>query len=422
MKRRNFLKSISAVAALSILPQTVKAKDEKYTGPLYIFIHARGGWDPTMFCDPKATNHAVDMSKLKTSASGNNIKYPDLGVNYKFSNFFDKYGQDLLVINGIYTETNGHGTGSRYSATGKISESNPALGALFGAIKLPSSPLAFIGSGGYSETKGVTTKVSMNSVDKLNQIVNPNFRSDSNGQEVTFYPKDIYEKMKNLRQEKLSDLSEKSALESTKASILQFSDAHLNAVELKKILEYLPDDISTHPKRANTIFTGGRIAIAGYKAGLTAAISLSTGGNFDTHSNHDERQQDRLEELFEGVDLLIQEARNEGVGNDIILLMTSEIGRSANYNDRNGKDHWSTTSYMALGKGISGNRVIGQSSEGHRSMKVNPDTLKADENGVYLTPGHVHKSLRRLLGINNSPMAAFSFPLDSNKEDMPIFI
>lgn len=421
MKRRSFLKSVSAVAALSLVPKISKAADEVYNGPLYIFVHAGGGWDPTMFCDPKETNKQVNMSKLRTSASGNNIKYPDLGVDYKLSNFFDKYGQDLLVINGINTQTNSHRTGSRYFATGKISDGNPALGALLGAIHLPSSPLAYLGSGGYTGTSGITPKVSINSSGSLNQIVNPNFNRMSGSNEVTFYPKDVYEKMKKMRLERMSNLSNNSKLESIKASIGQFSDAHVSAVNLKKIMEHIPDDINTHPKRSNDIFTKGRLAVAGYKAGLTAAVSLSVGG-FDTHSNHDVNQLKSLERLFEGVDLLVEDARAQGIGQDIVVLMSSDFGRTAKYNSRNGKDHWTTTSYMAMGKGIIGNRVVGQSSEGHKYMKLNPQTLKADEEGVYITPAHIHKSLRKNMGIDANMMAAFSFPIDSSKEDMPIFI
>jgi len=421
MKRRSFLKSVSAAAALSLVPKISKAEDEVYNGPLYVFVHAGGGWDPTMFCDPKETNRQVDMSKLKTSSSGNNIKYPDLGEEYKLSSFFDTYGQDLLVINGINTQTNSHRTGTRYFATGKIADGNPSLGALLGAIHLPSSPLAYLGSGGYTGTKGITPKVSISSSGSLNQIVNPNFNRMEGSNEVTFYPKEVYEKMKGMRMERMSSLSSSAKLESVKSSIGQFSDAHLSAINLKKIMQYIPDDINTHPKRSNAIFNKGRLAIAGYKAGLTVAVSLSTGG-FDTHSNHDTNHLRSLERLFEGVDLLMQEARSVGIGNDIVVLMSSDFGRTAKYNGRNGKDHWTTTSYMAMGKGISGNRVVGKSTDGHKYMKINPQTLNEDEKGVYITPGHIHKSLRKNMGINSNMMTAFSFPIDSDKEDMPIFI
>ena len=32
-------------------------------------------------------------------------------------------------------------------------------------------------------------------------------------------------------------------------------------------------------------------------------------------------------------------------------------------------------------------------------MKLNPDTLEADSNGIIVTPQHVHRSLRDFLGV-----------------------
>ncbi|MDQ7068439.1 MAG: hypothetical protein Q9M40_10960 [Sulfurimonas sp.] len=61
---------------------------------------------------------------------------------YEFSTFFDKYGSELLVVNGIDTQTNGHDAGRRYMMSGKLSEGFPALSALIAGIRMPSSPLA----------------------------------------------------------------------------------------------------------------------------------------------------------------------------------------------------------------------------------------------------------------------------------------
>ena len=54
MNRRSVLKGLLAVAAVAPgfrLP-LVHAAD--YSGKLFVFVQADGGWDPTSFCDPKA--------------------------------------------------------------------------------------------------------------------------------------------------------------------------------------------------------------------------------------------------------------------------------------------------------------------------------------------------------------------------------
>ena len=64
--------------------------------------------------------------------------------------------------------------------------------------------------------------------------------------------------------------------------------------------------------------------------------------------------------------------------------------------------------------------VIGASTPGNetqalRSMKVDPQTLKVDSNGVTVTPGHVMRALRRLAGIEGSPkLAPYALTVDKD--------
>ena len=47
-----------------------------------------------------------------------------------------------------------------------------------------------------------------------------------------------------------------------------------------------------------------------------------------------------------------------------------------------------------------GNRVVGVTDGVHNALKVNPSTLKEDpDNGILMYPKHVHKALRRYLGV-----------------------
>ena len=55
MERRDFLK-LASMAGLGVVvagPLAGRANAaDPYTGLLYLFIHASGGWDPTSFCVP----------------------------------------------------------------------------------------------------------------------------------------------------------------------------------------------------------------------------------------------------------------------------------------------------------------------------------------------------------------------------------
>ena len=99
MNRRNFFK-LTSLAGLSVVAPTVFAFDrpgpiknpnlpplaETYSGPLWVFLNAGGGWDPTSLCDPKggngpddpdAMNHSYTYSQIE---SAGNIRYPAIGT------------------------------------------------------------------------------------------------------------------------------------------------------------------------------------------------------------------------------------------------------------------------------------------------------------------------------------------------------
>jgi len=56
IQRREFLKLCGLSSMALMTPWAVRgawAADGDYDGPLWINVHAGGGWDPTSLCDPK---------------------------------------------------------------------------------------------------------------------------------------------------------------------------------------------------------------------------------------------------------------------------------------------------------------------------------------------------------------------------------
>ncbi|MDF1880403.1 DUF1501 domain-containing protein [Sulfurimonas sp. MAG313] len=446
MLRRNFLKYISVVSASLLMPKMAFATGDVYSGPLWIFVHAAGGWDPTSFCDPKGyaevsdgegglemetnpMNKSFKTADIATSASGSNIKFAPLretqndidNGRYAFRTFFDKYGKDLLVINGIDTQTNGHTSGTRYTWSGRLSEGYPAFSALLAGISLPASPMSFITSGGYDFTDGVVAGTRLGNIRAIQRISYVNrYSFDRNRNvETPFHDEATFARILAAREERYQDMYNKQSLRSIKDMMQKFKQAHSGSNELKKLIEYLPDDLNTHPNRNNRVFAQGRFAMAGYKAGLTVSVNISSGG-FDTHGNHDNNHIPRLADVFQGLDLLREDAQKQGIADKVIFVVGSEFGRTPGYNGGNGKDHWAVTSMMMMGPGIVGNRVIGGSTQGHKALKVNPTTLNLDENGIRITPAHIHKALRKLANIDTKPLITQYYPI-SGVEDIPLF-
>ena len=72
MKRRDFLKLVGmggAGAALTMPAMKVFAATDNYSGPLWLFVNATGGWDPTSLWDPKGYTQA-DRQQRETGQHG----------------------------------------------------------------------------------------------------------------------------------------------------------------------------------------------------------------------------------------------------------------------------------------------------------------------------------------------------------------
>jgi len=83
-------------------------------------------------------------------------------------------------------------------------------------------------------------------------------------------------------------------------------------------------------------------------------------------------------------------------------VIGSDFSRTNFYNAGNGKDHWPIGSYIVMEESPAwGNRVVGITDGLHNALKINPTTLQEDNaSGIILHPKHVHKALRRYLGVD----------------------
>ena len=137
-------------------------------------------------------------------------------------------------------------------------------------------------------------------------------------------------------------------------------------------------------------------------------MAVAGPGNFDTHDNNDNLTASALTSWLDAVDEAWQYIVRAGLEERTIFYLTSELGRTPDYNPGEGKDHWSVTSAMLMGAGISGNRVIGASTHDQLPRLIDPQTLEVTDDpavGVRLTPKHIHAELRHLLEIEESPLS-----------------
>lgn len=71
---------------------------------------------------------------------------------------------------------------------------------------------------------------------------------------------------------------------------------------------------------------------------------------------------------------------------------------------------------MAMGAGITGNRVIGATDDNFNALALNAESLQPDDNGVIITPQHIHRSLRDFMGIQSD--LDNLYPIEVEKLDL----
>ena len=419
--RRDFLKFCAqAGLGLSIPvggPSLLSAKGrepEPYDGPYYVVFNASGGWDTTYLMDPKGVNEINRLYKEDDILTHGKHKYAPTAkqVEKGMSNedFYKSYGSELLVLNGLDYSINNHSPCKRYMATGKLdSLAYPTFAALVAACRGPETPLAFLTFGNYSATGNLVPMARIPYLPSLNLIA----KADSiKGIERLPYHDDFAQGLiEKALDEQAATPSAKAQLPRAERSRSMLYAAQSSSKALKGVEAEVSDEVGKV-----RLHRQSEIALSCFKAGVCVSANLSI-GQFDSHAKNDRDQLKLIPEFLDGIDYLMKRAEELKIRDKLVVVIQSEMGRTPHYNKGDGKDHWSVGSIMFMGKGIKGNRVIGETDDGQFLTPVNPQSLALDEDkGIRVRPEHLHLALREHAGIEDHPLSG-KFPMKVSKEE-----
>ncbi|MDF2692870.1 MAG: hypothetical protein K0S65_1253 [Labilithrix sp.] len=464
MDRRDFVK-LAGFAGLSLflpsaLSKEAHADPSVWGGPYFLHMHASGGWDPTMLCDAKVTaggvTPAYENRLITEVAEMNGIFVPTATAGGKFllrnnnnpvedpQNFFSTVGRDMLVLNGIDTQTNNHDTGVQGLACGHNDVELPALAALFAGkvAKQINVPMAFLAGGQYNRT-GDVVGISRFPGDKVGLLTDP-FKAAPQDEKALLSDVAV-RRITELREERFQRLESKMTLPRNKRTFLAFRDAAKGgaSVNLLKAVAGAPaptidsfvNDLAPDTRAYLTAPVNGDAArfvdmgrpletiLRCFQAGVSASATFAQGG-FDTHSDHDVNQGNAMGVFLARLRYVLLRAQQMGLRDKLFVMVTSDFGRTPRYNTGNGKDHWNVTSALLAGPGIRGGRAIGKTDEGHKAMRVARGNVAQvlpdkDTNGVRIHASHMHRELRRVLGVDQTPFIG-QFPLPATDEPLPL--
>ncbi|EDY18774.1 conserved hypothetical protein [Chthoniobacter flavus Ellin428] len=419
--RRDFLQLCGlaglGVAAPVWFPTLSRAASEElaaYDGPYYVVFNAAGGWDTTYLMDPKGINGINRLYKDGDILTHGNHKFaPTAGkfqVGMSNEDFYAEFGSELLVINGLDYSVNNHSPGARYMATGKLdSDAYPTFAALAAACKGPTCPLAFLTFGNYSNTGNLVAMSRIPYLPSLAKVANAD--SIEGNLRMPYEDDFVVDRIQRALKEQIDQRVADTLLPRVERAQSMLYAAQMNSQSLQRITPFIPAKI---PKER--LSQQAEIALAAFKAGVCVSANISI-GQFDSHNNNDVDQMKLIPEFLAGIAYFLRRAEELKIREKLVVIVQSEMGRTPNYNNGNGKDHWSIGSAMILGPGIRGNRVIGATDEKQFAVPVVPDTLACDAaKGLRIRPEHIHTELRVLAGIADHPMSK-KFPLGVVEKD-----
>ena len=414
MRRRDLLKRtvLLGAAGLSMPAPRLYAAPEGYTGRLLVTVQCDGGWDVSSFCDPKTNQpgekEITNWSNSAEIQSVGNIQYAPYANN---QSFFEKHYQDMLVINGVDMQTNSHTTGVLHSWSGRNSEGYPTITAMFAANNAPGQPLSYLNFGGFASTANLIRFSRISGIDILTNLLEPEFVS-CNGcdHEPPLKRESELTRIREFRRNKtLSMMDDATLMNRQKINLQAYSDALSSKGLLKEFKSFLPDNnelegrISVSQMASSDLRDQVRFTATAFQSGLTSAVDLYIGG-YDTHTTHDILHEPLLAHTTDAIQLFWQQAEERGIADRVTMVVGSDFSRTPHYNGTDGKDHWPIGSVIVMEKNASWtNRVVGLTDEGQNAYNINPSTLERDDQGgTIIYPKHVHKALRRHLGIENS--------------------
>ena len=401
---------------------------DPYAGRLLVTLQLDGGADVTQFCDPKVNtpgepkiNHWADT--LDPGSVGN-IRYAPVADN---ANLFRRYGSEMVVINGVDAQTNSHETGKLYNWTGSNAEGLPSITALHAAAVSPDQPLAYAVYGGASRTAGLITYNRFDDVSRLRELSEPNrspwdpgnyLRPESElmlARRITSQTIAALLDQPGLTPRQRRNLVNQKIAREGQEGLARLSDSLPSQEEMQEAEEFQVGDFNFWSNLKQQM----QGALLVMKSGLGSSADLALGG-FDSHDQHDPIHEALYYHLAEALYFFWNYAEELGLADRIVLVIGSDFGRTNFYNDGNGKDHWNIGSYMVMEQGASwGNRVVGVTDELHFAQPINPVSLQPASDGVILTPAHVHKAVRRYMGIDEFAQSV-GMGL-AGVEDIPLF-
>lgn len=379
-------------AAASLMPRRSAAADP--ASPKYLVVmFVNGGWDVTFAVDPKPrvdggaidgpwvdqTSDPRDQEELRV-IQGIPVQCNDF-KRASVTRFFETWGPRACVVNGIWTGSIVHQPNRIRILTGTQNAGSPDYATIVGAAKgvsvdLPLGTIDFSGLGYSGDLAATTGRIGYSS--QLKGLLDP----------TSTFPAPSWADYTLPLFQPTND--EEAAVQAHLARRIDgFRAAHGDGDTNDRLLDDMLESYGRRERlmeKADVI--SSRLTLGGTPSldlQCEVAVDLLVGGvchtvtlsdSFETWDTHDLNvlQHDQYQRLFTSLNRLLDNLQRQGILDETLVLVTSEMTRTPRLNYKTGKDHWAHGSQIWIGAGVRGGRAIGGTNDGLESMPVDLDS------------------------------------------------
>ncbi|MEQ1565505.1 MAG: DUF1501 domain-containing protein [Myxococcota bacterium] len=384
MNRRTFLSSAAALSTLGWAGQAraaVANADRKF-----VFVFAEGGWDPTRVFVPAFSNPAVAMEAAAEQATTSGLPWVEHPDRPNVSAFFSRHASRTLLFNGVLVRSIAHDICRMIAMTGDSSGLKPDWPALIATEEgLGRYTVPHLVMGGPSFPGPLGSAVARTGASgQLEALITGDIVgwSDAPPSELSVASQNLVDRYVRGRS---AAAAARVPTGNAAAGYAAYAQGVASATALKD-LKYVMD------------FTGGTslsdqatVAVDALAIGAARCLTLTEGGNWDSHADNDAGQTQRFESMFSGLNQLFERlgaapgtAGGATLLEETTVVVLSEMGRTPQLNGFMGKDHWPYTSVMVVSDGVTGGRVVGGFDELFYGYPVDPTTGENDPDGPQL--------------------------------------
>jgi len=385
VNRRAFLYSSLAGAAAAGLPRRARAGAPAGAELRFIFVFNRGGWDPTRAFTDTFDHTSVDMEAAAEPAGAGGVSWVSHPDRPGVDAFFSAYHDQMLVINGILVRSIAHEICTMLAMTGSTSGLSPDWPAIIASATASDFTLPHLVLDGPSFPGELGVAVARSGLSgQLEALLSGDILawSDTPAAGLSLPAQGAVDRYLLRRASARAAISRSAVDDALSAA---FEEATAKAIALKDY-RYVMD------------FTGGaaladqaQVAVSALSVGLSRCVTLgypgTSGGGlgWDTHADNDAQQSALFEGLFLGLGQLMGLLRTtpgvitDTLADETVVVVLSEMGRTAQLNATAGKDHWPYTSAVLLGPGLTTDRVVGGLDDGYYGRDIDLTSGELDD-------------------------------------------